>query len=315
MDGIATYGTGLALGGGTARGMAHVGVLKASAAAGEPPVALAGTSFGAIVAAMAGLGMTAREIEKAVRSINVMELWAQAIDFGLHEAALIRGQRLANWMDRTIFYGATLDEVVVPTAIAATDLATGRLVVLRSGPVVEAVRASCALPGIFAPVTVDGRHLVDGGFVEPVPFAALATLQPARSIGVHAGLDMHGAGALSRLRRLDAGVVGRTVHALGTRASVEGPWGRLARGLSLSLASYAHDVSAPEGADLIAVSPGVAWWDFHRAQDAIVAGERAMRRYLAERDVALLGPRTRSGTPAEDATVGVDVRRRNEAPS
>jgi NTE family protein len=274
---------GLALGGGTARGAAHVGALKVLEDAGMPPVAFAGTSFGAIVAAMAALGAPALEIERVVRRQNVMELWAQAVDFGLHRAALVHGERLERWLDRKVFFGARIEDAERPLAIAATDLRSGAPVVLREGPVARAVRASCALPGIFASVERDGGHLVDGGFVEPVPFAALADLRPGLMLGVHTGLDLAGSTALSRLRSLDRSGVGRWLHGAAVRLRGSNPWSRLVIGLSLSLRSYRHDARAPAGADLITVAPPIAWWDFHRSPVAIEAGERATRAWLARR--------------------------------
>jgi NTE family protein len=263
--------------------MAHVGALKALEEAGRPPVAFSGTSFGAIIAAMAALGAPGLEIERIVRRQNVMELWAQALDFGLHRAALIHGQRLERWLDRKIFFGARIEDAERPLAIAATDLRSGAPVVLREGPVARAVRASCALPGIFGSVEIGGAELVDGGFVEPVPFAALAELRPTRMVGVHTGLELAGSTALGRLRALDRSAVGRWLHRVAAGMRGATPWGRLVIGLSLSLRSYRHDARAPAGADLITVAPPIAWWDFHRSPVAIEAGERAMRAWLAGR--------------------------------
>lgn len=281
MERIDASGAGLALGGGSARGLAHIGVLKGLEAAGMRPVALAGTSFGAIVAAMAALGLSAAEIEGIVRRQSVWRLWAQA-DVGLRQGALVRGERFTRWLDDTVFQGARIEEAERPLAVAATDLLTGRPVVLRRGRVAEAVRASCALPGLFAPVEIDGRRLVDGGFTEPVPFAALAALGATRPIGVHTGLDLAGSGTLRRLRRFDAGPMGQRLHRLAARQLGATAWSRLLVGTSLALRSYRYEARAPLGAALIMASPGVAWWDFHRAPFAIEAGERAVRHWLRD---------------------------------
>lgn len=277
------HGIGVALGGGTARGAAHVGALKALEDAGEAPVAFSGTSFGAIIAAMAALGAPALEIERIVRGQNVMELWARSLDFGLHRAALVHGERLASWLDRKVFYGARIEDAERPLAIAATDLRTGAPVVLRQGLVAEAVRASCSLPGLFGSVRIDGRDLVDGGFAEPVPFAALAELGSTRMLGIHAGLDLVGSTALARLRSLDRGGAGAWLHRSAGRLQGRNPWSRLVIGLSLSLRSYRHDARAPSGAQMVSVAPPIAWWDFHRTPLAIEAGERAVRLWLERR--------------------------------
>lgn len=282
---------GLALGGGTARGMAHVGVLKALDEAGSAPDAVAGTSFGAIIASLYALGSPPLEIERVVREQNIMELWAQGFDYGLHKASLMHGRRLSSWLDRKIFFGARLEEARMPLAIAATDLDRGDLVLLREGSVAEAVRASCALPGFFAPVPWGGRVLIDGGFIEPVPFRALAALGPREVWGVHAGIDVRTSRPLRWLRGLEHSRVGRRLEAAVDSLEALDPISRLLRGFALSLRSYRHPVCAPAGATLLRIDPRIAWWDFHRSPQAIAAGERATRRMLATR-------------AATDATVG-----------
>lgn len=283
----ATGGWGLALGGGTARGMAHVGALKVLEDRGAAPAALSGTSYGAVIASMAALGMPALEIERVIRSQSVIELWALALDFGLHKAAIVHGERLESYLDRTIFYGARIEDAERPLAIAATDLRSGRPVVLRSGSVARAVRASSALPGVFASVPYEGAHLVDGGFVEPVPFAALDGLGVTRKVGIHTGLDLRGSAALQRLRSLEASAYGRWLHRQAARMRGDGPWGRLVIGLSLSLRSYRNDAAPPSDAEMITVAPPIAWWDFHRSPVAIATGERAMAEWWDRRGARL----------------------------
>ncbi len=273
----------LALGGGTARGAAHVGVLKGMEREGIQVASIAGTSFGSIIASMSALGAPPLEIERVLRELNVMELWAQSVDFGLHRAALIHGERFAAWLDRTIFYGARMEDAQVPLAIATAELHSGALRVLRSGPVADAVRASCALPGIFGMVERDGVYLVDGGFVEPVPFAALIGLPGEVTVGVHTGLELSGSQALARLRALDRSAPARWLHAHAARLEGRNPWSRLVKGLSLSLRSYRNDATAPAGASMIYAAPPIAWWDFHRSPIAIEVGERAFDAWLEER--------------------------------
>lgn len=271
---------GLALGGGTARGMAHVGVLKALDAAGRPPDAVAGTSFGAIIAGLYALGHPPFEIERIVRQQNIMELWAQGLDFGLHRAALIHGQRLSAWLDRKVFFGARLEDARLPLVVAATDLDEGELVLLREGSMAEAVRASSALPAFFAPVPWGAHVLIDGGFMEPVPFRALATLGPKRAWGVHAGIEVEASAVLRWVRRMERTRPGRRLETSLDRLRGRDPLRRLLRGMALSLRSYRHAVRPPEGATLMRVDPRIAWWDFHRSPEAVAAGERAARRLL-----------------------------------
>ncbi len=272
---------GVALGGGAARGVAHVGALKALDAAGVTVAGVAGTSYGAVIAALYALGSPALEIERTVRAQDVAELWRQAFDLGLHEGGLVRGHRLSRWLDRKFFMGATFADARVPLAIACTDLATGRLRVIGSGSIADAVRASCALPGVFAPARLDGEVLIDGGLVETVPFRALETLAVPLMIGVHAGVDVSRSRFVRAVRRLAASRRGRAYYRRTGELGVRGAVRQLARGLAISARSYSRPVRAPRGAYVVSVDPGVSWWDFHRSPQSIAAGEAAMNALLA----------------------------------
>ena len=170
---------------------------------------MAGTSYGAILAALYALGMPALELERLVREQNVSEIWLQGFDVGLHRGSLIYGRRLARWLDRKFFFGATFADTHIDLAVACTDLASGRLEVLREGSIARAVQASYALPGVFAPVRTGGRVLIDGGLVETVPFRALSTLGPELMVGLHAGVDVEHSCLIRRVRRFNASRRGR----------------------------------------------------------------------------------------------------------
>lgn len=271
---------GMALGGGAARGVAHVGALKAVEAAGLEVAGIAGTSYGAVIAALYALGGHALELERVVRTQDISELWLQGLDFGLHEGAMMSGERLARWLDRKFFMGATFADARIPLAIACTDLESGRLRVLRSGHISEAVRASCALPGVFAPVRRGGEALIDGGLVETVPFKALSTLGTPLMVGVHAGVSVKGSRFVLAVRRFAASASGRSHYRRTGRFSPAGPVRQLARGFAISARSYSRPVRVPRGAHLVSVDPGVAWWDFHRSPQSVAAGERAMSALL-----------------------------------
>lgn len=287
-------GVGVALGGGAARGLAHVGALKALDAAGVSVKGVAGTSYGAVIAALYALGGPAAELERVIRAQDVAELWRQGFDFGLHEGALIRGTRLADWLDRKYFFGATFADAGIPLAVACTDLISGKLVVLKEGSIAQAVRASCALPGIFAPVKLDGQVLIDGGMFETVPFKALASLPVGTSIGVHAGVDVSRSRLIMRIRRFNASRPGRALQR-GTVGMVpHGPVGQVIKGLAVSLRSYSRSLRAPSGSFLVSVKPDVAWWDFHRSPQAFASGEAAMNELLAASDLQLV-----TGGPAD----------------
>lgn len=271
--------------------MAHVGALEALEAAGLVVKGVAGTSYGAIIAALYALGGPAAELERIIRTQDVGEVWRQALDFGLHEGALIRGQRLADWLDRKFFFGATFADTRVPLAIACTDLVGGGLVVIRDGSIAQAVRASYALPGLFAPVRLPGRVLIDGGLFETVPFKALATLPVDISIGVHAGVDVSRSRLIMSIRRFNASRPGRRFQRA-TRSMVpRGPFGQAVKGVAVSLRSYSRSVRGPAGAYLVSVDPDVAWWDFHRSPQAIASGARAMAELLRRVDLPGSSPR------------------------
>lgn len=278
-------GLGVALGGGAARGLAHVGALKALDAAGIGISGVAGTSYGAVIAALYALGGPAVELERVIRSQDVAELWRQGFDFGLHEGAVIRGKRLADWLDRKYFFGATFADARIPLAVACTDLVGGRLVVLNEGSIAQAVRASCALPGIFAPVRFGGAVLIDGGMFETVPFKALATLPVKTCAGVHAGVDVSRSRLIMRIRRFNASRQGRALHRRTSVMVPHGPFGQVMKGLAVSLRSYSRSLHAPAGSFLVSVKTDVAWWDFHRSPQAIASGEAAMNELIEAHDL------------------------------
>lgn len=165
---------GLALGGGAARGAAHLGVLRELTAAGIEADVAAGTSIGSIAAAAYVLG-DLEALEDWALGIDLFEM-LRNVDASFSGGGLIAGDKI---MSRIA--GAHRDKMIEdlpkPFAAIATELATGREVCFTSGPLMQAVRASIALPGLFAAVEVDGRWLVDGGLVNNVP------VTPARSLG------------------------------------------------------------------------------------------------------------------------------------
>jgi NTE family protein len=271
---------GLALGGGTARGLAHIGAIKALDANGTPADVVAGTSYGAIIAALYAMGSNGLDIEHTIRQQNTAEIWVQGVDFGLHKAALMHGRRLGRWLDRKFFFGATFADLERPLAIGCTDLATGELVVLRDGKLSEAVLASCALPIYFAPVEFGGHVLIDGGFVEPVPFRTLEVFDPIVGIGVHTGIDADHARMVQGTLWLHRSGFGRFFQRTAARASMNLSFGRLHRGMAITARSYENRVEAPPGRHLLRVAPPIAWWDFHKSPVAIDLGERKMWRLL-----------------------------------
>lgn len=157
---------GLALGGGAARGFAHIGVIQELERVGIRPDLLAGTSAGSLVATFYASGMPGKELERLALRMQEAEIadWSLPI-LG---RGLLRGEALARYVRRTID-GKLLEDMALPVGVLATDLHTGRGVLFRRGDAALAVRASSAVPGVFAPVKIGGTEYVDGGLTAPVP--------------------------------------------------------------------------------------------------------------------------------------------------
>lgn len=170
---------GLALGGGGARGYAHIGVLQALERAGIRPDAIAGTSMGAVIAAGYALHGSADEVARLVVK--------SAFGIGRFLAACCVPRLLERELRRQ-FHDARLEQLALPCAVMALDTRTGEAVVLREGPVWRAVLASTRIPFLFPPVRLDDRLLVDGGLVSLVPVRAARALGAERVVGVFAGM-------------------------------------------------------------------------------------------------------------------------------
>lgn len=172
---------GVALGGGAARGWAHVGVLRALAEAGVTIGAVAGTSIGALVGAYQAAG----ELDKLVAmgaELNRLGM-VRLMDPAVPRSGLFNGDRVCERLS-TDLPVRTIEELPIPFAAVAADLATGEEIVLRGGGVVEAVRASISIPGLFSPVQRDGQVLVDGGLINPLPVDVVRRLGASQVIGV-----------------------------------------------------------------------------------------------------------------------------------
>ena len=260
--------------------MSHVGVLRALTEAGHEPDGIAGTSFGAIVAALYALGGPLDEMERLLLAPRAREVWQQGLDFGLHRLSLVRGRRLERWLDETLYHGATFKDLAKPLAIATTNLATGELHVASEGSLASAVVASCSLPLLFAPVNLGSEWLVDGGFVEAVPFRSGLGLGAQRLLGVNTGIDTEQAGMVRWLRRIRRRRWARGFANWCVERPLTGSGGRALRGLGWAARSYARPQPVPAGAALLRVDPGIAWWDFHRTGEAVRAGYRSTQLQL-----------------------------------
>jgi NTE family protein len=179
---------GLTLGGGSARGWAHIGVIRALQDAGIEPDLVCGTSIGALVGA-AYVGGELDRLETWVRSLRLQTV-VSFLDFSLN-GGLIKGDKLIDFF-RSHFVDRDIQDMARPFGAVATDLQRGREIWLREGKVSAAVHASIALPGLFTPVQRDGSWLVDGGLVNPVPVSLCRAMGADLVIAVDLNADLLG---------------------------------------------------------------------------------------------------------------------------
>ncbi len=276
---------GVALGGGTARAYAHVGALQVLEV--HTPGVLAGTSYGALIAALYALEPDAKRIARWASGQDMLTWWSRNLDAGFSRASLVAGEKIERWLDE-LFGGATFADTRLPLLIACTDVDTGELVLLREGSLARAVRASCALPGLYAVPEVAGRRLVDGGFVMPVPAAPLLDLSEV-VVGLHAGVEVERAASIRLLKRWQGSNLGQAFYARVTHSKRRNAWSALGKGLAHAAASYSRAAPVPSDCLLVKTAPPVAWWDFHKSDMAVAAGERAMRAALPELERRLGG--------------------------
>jgi NTE family protein len=163
---------GVALSGGAARGFAHLGVLKVLVENGIPVDCIAGTSAGSIVGAAFAGGLSVEEIIEIGRKIS----WFRMTGFSYSPKGLLSNHAMGEFFRKNFQYDK-FEDLKIPFAAIACDLETGEEVVLRdSGDLITAVRASCALPGVFVPIESGGRRLIDGGVISNVPTKAVKKL-------------------------------------------------------------------------------------------------------------------------------------------
>jgi NTE family protein len=155
---------GLALGGGGARGLAHIGVLKVLEEEGLAADFVAGTSVGSLIGALYCCGYGWRELQELASTTD----WSDLVTFTVPRLGLVNARKLERLVDRLVG-GRTIGELPIPFRAVAVDITAGEEVVLTQGPVSRAVRASASIPGIFEPVRWEERLLVDGGLLNNVP--------------------------------------------------------------------------------------------------------------------------------------------------
>jgi len=244
-------GLGLALGGGFSRGFAHLGVLQVLEQHHIPISYIAGTSVGSILGAAYASGAPLARIIATCRTIRFRDIGRWRVS----RLGLASNHRLGDLIEQ-VFESKRFEDLQIPMAVVATDLANGEPVVFTHGNLSEAIRASCAFPGLFEPVKIGTRCLADGGLVAQVPTRAARDLGAQHVIAVSVGVEDGQRGAPSNIFQ----VVCRAVSAA-QKHQLE-IWER-----------HADLVLRPDVQSL-------AWDDFDRADEAIEAGAAAARRAL-----------------------------------
>jgi NTE family protein len=237
---------GLAFGGGFARGIAHIGVLKVFEAEGIPIDYIAGTSVGAVVGAFYCSGVSVKELEE----IAAIMKFNQFARFSLSRMGFWSNDRLGNMLNRMLKVH-TFEELSIPLAVTATDFVSGAPVVFTKGSLIDPVRASCAYPSFFQPVNIDGRLMIDGLLAHPVPATPLKQMGADKVCAVY--FNSHWVGATGPRHFMD--IIGQCFSI--AQANVCPLW-----------QANADIVLEPK-------VEGFAYDAFHKATDLVKAGEDA----------------------------------------
>ncbi len=264
---------GLALSGGGARGLAHIGVLKVLEREGIPIDCLAGTSMGGLIAAAYAAGLSPDFLEQEAMHMGSIRQLLTLAEPPLPRRGLFEGQKVSEYL-RNHLGERTFDDLRIPLALIAVDLDGGQEVVLREGRVVDAVRATIALPGVLVPVEREGRTLVDGGVLNNLPADVVRRMGADLVVAV----DVASGGstpplvveALRRRRYIPSGLVG-TLDVL-------------SRTLVVMMEEIQRHRLAQARPDVVIrppIPPGVTvLTGFSRAAEIIAAGEQAAREAL-----------------------------------
>lgn len=173
---------GLALSGGSALGICHIGAIKALKENGIPVDCVSGTSAGAVVAAAFAFGVSLEKMIEISRRLS----WSNVSRFGYSKLGLNSNEPVGDIVEEMIGK-VKIEDAPIPLAIVATDIDTGKKVVFRKGSVAEAVRASTCIPGFFVPVQIGSKKMVDGGLVENLPVSPLKEMDADVLVGINLG--------------------------------------------------------------------------------------------------------------------------------
>jgi NTE family protein len=278
----------LALGGGAAKGLAHVGVLKGIEEDGHEVAAIAGTSMGSIIGAMAAQGLSAGEMGALFRAIDWVRL-------GRIMVTSVSGAAFHDML-RESFGGILIEDLAIPYAAVCADLDSGEMVVLSTGDLADAVCASSSIPGILPSRHLSGRRLVDGAVVEPVPVTAATAMGVGTVLAVNvvrpSNRDEQGGAIMttvpnlmewpSAFRRVEGWLRRQRADQVGSEISARvSRWETVVRSFHI----MQQRLATCSRADVPMIEPEVGrfgWFDFHRADEIIAAGYDAYRRWADE---------------------------------
>lgn len=285
-----------ALGGGAARGWAHIGILRTLDKAGIRPDVIAGTSMGALAGGAWAAGRL-DELEDFARSLTKRRMFG-FLDWRLGGSGLISGGRLASLLE--LNFGETLiEKLPVKFAAIATELSSGHEIWLTRGNLIQSMRASYALPGVFTPIRIGGRWLVDGALVNPIPVSAARALGARVVIAVNLHSDVFGKGTVIQdtgtdetlpaepepepaPRRLFGNVFGLGNHRPTPSDGPRGISAVMMDAFNITQDRISRSRLAGDPPDMM-ISPklnGVGLFEFYRADESIKAGAEAAERAL-----------------------------------
>jgi len=280
---------GIALGGGAARGWAHIGVLRALAKQGLRPDCIAGVSIGALVGAASATDQLDK-LEAWVRALSRLDV-LKLLD-ARFRGGVIQGDRVMSAI-KNVLSDHAIEDLPVPYGAVATDIESGREIWLRKGSLMAAVRASCALPGLFAPSLLDDRWLIDGGLVNPVPVSLCYAMGADLVVAVN--LNAHSFPRFARREpRRQSGerlpdeqsYLEKVANIFeGWRSGAPGVIDVLSAAIGIMQQRIARSRLAGEPPE-VEIRPlvDVEFSDFHRAAEAIAAGEQAVEVAAAALD-------------------------------
>ncbi len=254
---------GLALGGGAARGLAHIGVLEVLEKEGIPVDMIAGTSAGAAIGALYAQGKDAVLIKRLALELKFRQRLS-LIDLALPKTGFIAGKRIKDLLRLVIGDDINFGDLKIPFACVATDINTGEEVVINQGSVLEGVRASISLPVIFTLVKWRGRYLVDGGLVNPIP------VNVVKAMGADYTIAVNVTPKVSKRLQLEKTAAEKEPNIFGIMIQTTYI---TASQLVKSSLKEADITIQPQVAD---IGPG----DFRRAKDLILQGELAAQKAI-----------------------------------